>query len=147
MFIVCSNCEFKYLVNSADLKPNGRMVECANCNHQWFQELDDTDITSSVPFTKNEELDQNLKNNNQKEKLEKDPVRNLPSTVVRQEKPSVISSTIVISLAIVVILAIWIYRSYGVNTFIIIDFYIREFFFNLNLIISDLAKIIHNTLN
>ena len=47
MFIVCSNCEFKYLVNSADLKPNGRMVECANCNHQWFQELDDTDITSS----------------------------------------------------------------------------------------------------
>mgnify|MGYP000347093401 FL=1 len=147
MFIVCSNCEFKYLVNSADLKPNGRMVECANCNHQWFQELDDTDITSSVPSTKKEELDQNIKNNNQKEKLEKDPVRNLPSTVVRQEKPSVINSTIVIALAIVVILAIWIYRSYGVNTFIIIDFYIREFFFNLNLIISDLAKIIHNTLN
>ena len=147
MFIVCSNCEFKYLVNSADLKPNGRMVECANCNHQWFQELDDTDITSSVPSTKKEELDQNIKNNNQKEKLEKDPVRNLPSTVVRQEKPSVINSTIVIAIAIVVILAIWIYRSYGVNTFIIIDFYIREFFFNLNLIISDLAKIIHNTLN
>lgn len=147
MFIVCSNCEFKYLVNSADLKPNGRMVECANCNHQWFQELDDIDITSSVPSTKKEEFDQNLKNNNQKEKLEKDPVRNLPSTVVRQEKPSVINSTIVIALAIVVILAIWIYRSYGVNTFIIIDFYIREFFFNLNLIISDLAKIIHNTLN
>ena len=147
MFIVCSNCEFKYLVNSADLKPNGRMVECANCNHQWFQELDDTDITSSVPSTKKEELDQNLNNNKQKEKLEKDPVRNLPSTVVRQEKPSVINSTIVIALAIVVILAIWIYRSYGVNTFIIIDFYIREFFFNLNLIISDLAKIIHNTLN
>ena len=147
MFIVCSNCEFKYLVNSADLKPNGRMVECANCNHQWFQELDDTDITTSVPSTKKEELDQNIKNNNQKEKLEKDPVRNLPSTVVRQEKPSFINSTIVIALAIVVILAIWIYRSYGVNTFIIIDFYIREFFFNLNLIISDLAKIIHNTLN
>ena len=124
MFIVCSNCEFKYLVNSADLKPNGRMVECANCNHQWFQELDDTDITTSVPSTKKEELDQNLKNNNQKEKLEKDPVRNLPSTVVRQEKPSVINSTIVIALAIVVILAIWIYRSYGVNTFIIFDFYI-----------------------
>ena len=147
MFIVCSNCEFKYLVNSADLKPNGRMVECANCNHQWFQELDDTDFTSSVPSTKNEEFDQNLKNNKQKEKLEKDPVRNLPSIVVRQEKPSFINSTIVIALAIIIILAIWIYRSYGVNTFIIIDFYIREFFFNLNLIISDLAKIIHNTLN
>jgi hypothetical protein len=147
MFIVCSNCEFKYLVNSADLKPNGRMVECANCNHQWFQELDDADLTSSVPSSKKEEFDQDLKNNKQKEKLEKDPVRNLPSTVVREEKPSAINSAIVIALAIVVILGIWIYRSYGVNTFIIIDFYIREFFFNLNLIISDLAKIIHNTLN
>ena len=147
MFIVCSNCEFKYLVNSADLKPNGRMVECANCNHQWFQELDDNDITSSVPSTKKVELDQNLKNNKQQKKLEEGPVKNLPSTIVRQEKPSVINSTIVIALAIIVILAIWIYRSYGVNTFVIIDFYIREFFFNLNLIISDLAKIIHNTLN
>ena len=147
MFIVCSNCEFKNLVNSADLKPNGRMVECANCNHQWFQELDDPDLTSSVPSSKKEKLDQDIKNNKQQEKLEESPVKNLPSTVVRQEKPSVINSTIVIALAIIIILAIWIYRSYGVNTFVIIDFYIREFFFNLNLIISDLAKIIHNTLN
>ena len=148
MFIVCSNCEFKYLVNSADLKPNGRMVECANCNHQWFQELDDSDLTSSVPSSKKEKkLDQDIKNNKQQEILEESPVKNLPSTVVRQEKPSVINSTIVITLAIIIILAIWIYRSYGVNTFVIIDFYIREFFFNLNLIISDLAKIIHNTLN
>ena len=147
MFIVCSNCEFKYLVNSADLKPNGRMVECVNCNHQWYQELDNSDLTSSVPSSKKEELDQDIKNNKQQKKLEEGPVKNLPSTVVRQEKPSVINSTIVIALAIIVILAIWIYRSYGVNTFVIIDFYIREFFFNLNLIISDLAKIIHNTLN
>ena len=88
MFIVCSNCEFKYLVNSADLKPNGRMVECANCNHQWFQELDDTDITSSVPSTKKEELDQNIKNNNQKEKLEKDPVRNLPVSYTHLTLPT-----------------------------------------------------------
>ncbi len=147
MFIVCSNCEFKYLVNSADLKPNGRMVECANCSHQWFQELNDDDNKSSVPSSKKEEFDQDFKNYKQKEKLEKGPVRNLPSTVVRQEKPSIVNSIIVIALAILVILAIWIYRSYGVNTFIIIDFYIREFFFNLNMIISDLAKIIHNTLN
>ena len=147
MFIVCSNCEFKYLVNSADLKPNGRMVECANCSHQWFQELNDDDNTSSVPSSKKEEFDQDFKNYKQKEKLEKGPVRNLPSTVVRQEKPSIVNSIIVIALAILVILAIWIYRSYGVNTFIIIDFYIREFFFNLNLMISDLAKIIHNILN
>ena len=38
MFIQCSDCDYKYIVNSADLKPDGRMVECANCNHRWFQE-------------------------------------------------------------------------------------------------------------
>ena len=38
MFIECSACNSKYLVNSADLKPDGRMVKCANCGHQWYQE-------------------------------------------------------------------------------------------------------------
>ena len=52
MFIVCSNCDFKYLVNSADLKPNGRMVECANCGHQWFQKTEKQDNSFSVPSTK-----------------------------------------------------------------------------------------------
>ena len=49
MFIQCSSCNSKYLVNSADLKPNGRLVECANCTHQWYQELkleDDLSVKS-----------------------------------------------------------------------------------------------------
>ena len=51
MFIQCSDCDYKYLVNSADLKPNGRMVECANCSHQWFQETREEDevLQQSVP--------------------------------------------------------------------------------------------------
>ena len=49
MFIECSNCHFRYLVNAADLKPNGRMVECANCGHQWYQELNEAETYSSVP--------------------------------------------------------------------------------------------------
>ena len=49
MFIVCSNCDFKYLVNSADLKPDGRVVECANCGHQWFQEQNEQEPLSAVP--------------------------------------------------------------------------------------------------
>ena len=53
MFIQCSDCDYKYIVNSADLKPDGRMVECANCNHRWFQEpLKGEDLlSSSVPKT------------------------------------------------------------------------------------------------
>tara|TARA_A100001011_G_scaffold279320_1_gene289233 strand:- start:3494 stop:3928 length:435 start_codon:yes stop_codon:yes gene_type:complete len=144
MFIVCSNCDFKYLVNSADLKPSGRMVECANCGHQWFQDADIKENPTSVPSTKKENLDDKIKNN---QSIEHENIKNLPSTVVRQEKPSTRNSLIVIFLLMFIFLGIWVSRTYGVNTFVLVDFYIREFFFNLNLIISDLANIIHNVIN
>ena len=146
MFIECSNCDFKYLVNSADLKPNGRMVECANCNHQWFQELNNTKAFSAVPSSKKDNLVDNEKpNKNIKNKNE--IVKNLPSTIVRQEKPSILNSIIVVLLISFIFLGIWISRYFEINTLVLIDFYIKEFFFNLNLIISDLAKIIFNSLN
>ena len=69
MFIQCSDCDYKYIVNSADLKPDGRMVECANCNHRWFQEpLKGEDLlSSSVPKTSQEkplEKEQESQNTN-----------------------------------------------------------------------------------
>ena len=146
MFIECSNCDFKYLVNSADLKPNGRMVECANCNHQWFQELKDTETLSAVPSSKKENIENNEtldKHNDNKNKI----VKNLPSTIVRQEKPSILNSSVAVILIIFIFLGVWILRSFEINTLVLIDFYIREFIFNLNLIVSDLAKIIYNILN
>ena len=146
MFIVCSNCDFKYLVNSADLKPNGKMVECANCGYQWYQDLDKEETYSSVPSSKNNDLEDVIKNN-QNIKKEKNTIKNLPSTIVNQEEPSIRNSIIVVILIFAIFLGIWFSRSYGINTFVLVEFYIREFFFNLNLIISDLAKIIHKTLN
>ena len=146
MFIECSNCEFKYLVNSADLKPNGRMVECANCKHQWFQELNNTEVLSAVPSSKNDNLVDNEKLNKNIEN-KNEIVKNLPSTIVRQEKPSILNSIIAVLLILFIFLGIWISRSFEINTLVLIDFYIKEFFFNLNLIISDLAKIIYNILN
>ena len=146
MFIVCSNCDFKYLVNTADLKPNGKMVECANCGYQWYQDLDKEETYSSVPSSKNNDLEDVIKNN-QNIKKEKNTIKNLPSTIVNQEEPSIRNSLIVIILIFAIFLGIWFSRSYGINTFVLLEFYIREFFFNLNLIISDLAKIIHKTLN
>ena len=144
MFIECSNCEFKYLVNSADLKPNGRMVECANCNHQWFQEFSDLEILSEAARS-NRKNSENKKTPENKNKNE--IVKNLPSTVVRQEKPSILNSTIIVALLILIFIGTWVSRSFGFNTLVLVDFYIKEFFFNLNLIISDLAKIIYNILN
>ena len=146
MFIVCSNCQFRYLVNSADLKPNGRMVECANCGHQWYQELNEAETYSSVPQFKK----QNVKNEesiDNKDENKNQIVKNLPSTVVKQEKPSVTNSILVVILIIIISFGIWLSRSFEINTFVLVDFYIKEFFFNLNLIISDLAKIIYNILN
>ena len=146
MFIVCSNCDFKYLVNSADLKPNGKMVECANCGYQWYQDLDKEETYSSVPSSKNNDLEDVIQNN-QNIKKEKNTIKNLPSTIVNQEEPSIRNSLIVVILIFAIFLGIWFSRYYGINTFVLVEFYIREFFFNLNLIISDLAKIIHKTLN
>ena len=150
MFIVCSKCDFKYLINSADLKPNGRIVECANCHHQWFQVSDKNDSFSSVPSTKKIEQENTKEKNidvNKDNNSINPVVKNLPSTVVRQEKPSIQNSIIVIFLVLIIFLGLWISRSYGINTLVLFEFYIREFFFNLNLIIADLAKIIHNILN
>ncbi len=146
MFIECSNCAFKYLVNSADLKPNGRMVECANCHHQWFQGLDDSEILYEAPSSKKENFENNkILNGNNQDKSE--TIKNLPSTIVRQEKPSILNSIVVVILIMLIFLVIWISRSLNINTLVLIDFYIKEFFFNLNLIISDLSKIIYNILN
>ncbi len=146
MFIECSNCEFKYLVNSADLKPNGRMVECANCSHQWFQELNDIESFTAAPSSRKENI-HNIEKVDKKNKNKNEIVKNLPSTIVRKEKPSVINSIIVVILIAFIFLGIWILKSFEINTLVLIDFYIKEFFFNLNLIISDLAKIIFNSLN
>ncbi len=142
MFIECSNCTFKYLVNSADLKPNGRMVECANCSHQWFQDLDIKEISSAVPSSKKE----NLETNELPDK-KNGIVKNLPSTVVRHKKPSLLNSVMVVAAIVLIFIGIWTLRSFGFNVIVLIDFYIKEFFFNINLIISDLAKIVYNILN
>ena len=146
MFIECSNCEFKYLVNSADLKPKGRMVECANCNHQWFQELKDVEILSAVPPS-TKEVSDNKEALDQKKNNINEIIKNLPSTVVRQEKPSILNSFFVVIFITFIFIGIWISRSLEINTLVLIEFYIKEFFFNINLIISDLAQIIYNILN
>tara|TARA_B100000029_G_C17492361_1_gene929586 strand:+ start:141 stop:584 length:444 start_codon:yes stop_codon:yes gene_type:complete len=147
MFIQCSDCNYRYIVNSADLKPDGRMVECANCNHRWFQELLKSDelLSSSVPKASSQEF-QNYEKNDQKDILNKE-IKNLPSTVVREKKVSFINTFLVIFSLAVLFFAFWAFKSYGSNIFVLVSFYINEFFFNLRLIIDDFAKIIYQILN
>ena len=95
MFIQCSDCDYKYIVNSADLKPDGRMVECANCNHRWFQDplKGDDLLSSSVEETSQEKLleKEGESQNNDTDMLPKE-IKNLPSTVVREQKVSFINT-------------------------------------------------------
>jgi len=150
MFIQCSQCDYKYIVNSADLKPDGRMVECANCNHRWFQEPlhGEELLSSSVPKTSQEKpLDNEEKKQNDEDHLPPKEIKNLPSTVVREKKVSLVNTFLVILLLVFLILLFWTLRSYGTNIFVLVSFYINEFFFNLRLIIDDLAKIVYQILN
>ena len=150
MFIQCSDCDYKYIVNSADLKPDGRMVECANCNHRWYQEPLKADelLSPSLPSTSAEKSDndEQYKKNDEKKILTKE-IKNLPSTVVREKKVSLVNTFLVIFLLIFLFFTFWVFRSYGTNIFVLVKFYINEFFFNLRLIIDDLAKIIYQILN
>ena len=150
MFIQCSECDYKYLVNSADLKPDGRMVECANCNHRWYQEHINEEelLSSSVPKTSKNVIESNEQNgkNNINESLNNE-VKNLPSTVVNEKKVSLINSFLVIFLLALIFFIFLSFRSYGTNILVLINFYINEFFFNLKLIINDIAKIVYQILN
>ena len=150
MFIECAECNSKYLVNSADLKPNGRMVECANCNHKWFQEATEQDelLSKSVPSSDLDEKNYNINSNpNDLKSKSAGEIKNLPSTIVNEQKVSTFNSLLVILLLFFSILSFLLIRSYGVNIFVLINYYIHEFYFNLRLIINDIALIIHQSLN
>ena len=144
MLISCTSCKSKYLVNSADLKPNGRSVQCAKCGNQWYQDstLNENDqieeiITSTAPST----TFQNQKNNL------KSPTPNLPSTYVKEQKVSILNSILVVLFVIIFISIFWIKRNLEINSLVLFKFYLDEFTFNLKLIIDDIAKIIYQILN
>ena len=149
MLICCSACNSKYLVNSADLKPDGRMVECASCSHQWYQEqsTEEEILFSSAPSSKNDLKQTEDIANTKIEDNQKNEIKNLPSTIVTEHKTSVINSFLVVIVLVGFIATFFLLRSYGVNIFVLINFYIHEFYFNLKLIIADIAKIIHQVIN
>ena len=141
MLITCSSCNSKFLVNSADLKPNGRTVQCAKCGNNWFQEpsVDKEEFLShSAPST-------NDKNNNFNH--QNSTVTNLPSTYVKEEKVSIINSILIVVFAFILIWGIWFLQNNNIDSFVLINFYIQEFYFNLKLLINDLAKIAYQILN
>lgn len=140
MLISCSSCNSKYLINSADIKPNGRNVKCARCGHKWFQEpiliTDEKEKTTDFP-----DIGLENKNNKNPESL------NLPSTYVKKKKTSILNSFLVLFLLIVFFFSIIFFRSNSSNIIALLNYYVLEFYFNLKLLISDLAAITHKIIN
>ena len=95
MLVSCSSCNSKYLVNSADLKPNGRMVRCAKCGYDWFQSSDlleekEEPFIPSVSHTPKKYANQEIDKDTEPE------IPNLPSTYVMDQKPSVINTLLLV---------------------------------------------------
>ena len=143
MLISCTSCHSKYLINSADLKPDGRTVQCANCGNQWYQEISfrekDEILTSSTLSNST---------NSQSEKKESNlPTHNLPSTYVKEQKVSVLNSILVVLFVSVLVVGFWLIKNVETNNLVLLKFYVDEFYFNLKLIVDDIAKIIHLIIN
>lgn len=144
MLISCTACKSKYLVNSADLKPDGRTVQCAKCGEQWYQDLKLNEkgqiedlITTSIPSSRTKNLKDNIKSS----------TPNLPSTYVKEQKVSVLNSILVVLFVFFLLGGLWIARKLEINTLVLVKFYLDEFIFNLKLIFDDIAKIIHEIIN
>ena len=142
MLISCNSCNSKYLVNSAELKPNGRNVQCANCGNQWFQESQVFDDKTKDNLTP--EINDHV---SVKQKKNKTSISNLPSTYVQEPKVSILNSILLVLFVILLIIFYWFFQKSNINSLVLIKFYINEFFFNLNMIINDIAKIIHQLIN
>jgi predicted Zn finger-like uncharacterized protein len=141
MLIACTSCNSKYLVNSADLKPEGRTVQCANCGNQWYQEslVKEEVLSSSIPSS--------LATNNMGENGTNVPSPNLPSTYVKEQEKSIVNSILVVVFLFAIISGFWFFQKLEINSLVLVKFYIDEFYFNLKLIFADLALIIHKILN
>ena len=142
MLISCNSCNSKYLVNSAELKPDGRNVQCANCGNQWFQESQVFDDNVREDLTPEVNDGDSLK-----QEKNKTSISNLPSTYVQEPKVSILNSILLVLFVILLIILYWFFQNSNINSLVLIQFYINEFFFNLNMIINDIAKIIHQLIN
>ena len=142
MLVTCSSCNSKYLVNSAELKPDGRNVQCANCGNQWFQESQvfDDNVKDNLTSEVND-------GDSLKQEKNKTSISNLPSTYVQEPKVSILNSILLVLFVILLMIFYWFFQKSNINSLVLIQFYINEFFFNLNMIINDIAKIIHQLIN
>lgn len=62
MILTCPSCTTRYMIGAAAIGEKGRVVRCANCQHEWFQEpLTETDDQDSEDLeTENTEQEESV---------------------------------------------------------------------------------------
>jgi len=143
MLISCASCFSKYLVNSSDLKPDGRMVKCAHCGNQWYQEnLAKNQEGESLKFESSI-----IQNKQPRIKASNSSIPNLPVTYIKEQKVSFFNSLAILLIVPALIFCFWTFKKIEMNTFVLLKYYVDEFYFNLQLIIQDIANLIYKIIN
>ena len=143
MLISCTSCDSRFLVNSADLKPNGRQVRCANCENEWFQDILQDKLDEKLSTF----IDSKSDISSQESNFIKTKVSNLPSTYVKEKKVSITNSILVVLFVIIFIFSVLAIKNLETNNLVLINFYLNEFIFNIKLIINDIGKLLYNIIN
>ena len=70
MIITCLKCYKKFDINSNLIPENGRLLECGNCNHQWFFNPQNKENTLNIlNEINNEKLEEKLTPNEENKKI------------------------------------------------------------------------------
>ena len=135
MLINCPSCKVKFLINSADLRSDGRNVMCANCKYQWFQKPD---------FNYKHKIE------SYKTKISKDSTgfnKLLPSTYVEVQETSLMNSLLMIIFVFFIFVMYFIIKNLDQGMIYLITYYIQELISYTNQIINDLARVFHKIVN
>lgn len=135
MLINCPSCTVKYLLNSAELGNDGRIVKCIKCNYEWMQRPNL--ISEEKTDTKENTILHNHENYN----------KMLPSTYVEKKEPSLLNSFFMVFFVIFIISLYFVLKNLDQGIINLIIFYFLEFFNNIDEIIKDFAKIFYNIIN
>ena len=66
MIIDCTNCNKKFEIDHNLIPNEGRLLQCGNCNHQWFYKLDKVNPTDEIELEKYD--NDKIKNSNETKK-------------------------------------------------------------------------------
>ena len=131
MLLNCPSCNARYLVNSVDLKPEGKLVKCALCGHQWFQEL-----YVGEHYIKRQSSPTYSNNQNDYEKK-------LPSKYINANKPSLLNSILIILLIIIVSILYQTLKKIDGGIINLLYYYIQNTIIKISAAIDSIAKAIH----